>query len=314
MSDVLIRDIAPRLTFQAQPGTTNQKIELVNRLVATGIKAVEVSSFVRADRVPGLADAEEVFSAIDRPAGVSFECCVGNVSGVERAIGSRVNRAWFLLSADESFASNNIGRSIDESYRTLANAAEAANGTSTEVGTYLIAAWGGPTGLARRPSDLEPMWRRLVDIGVTQWILADSCGYASPRQARETVEAALQHVPAESITIQVHDARGMGLAVIAELLDLGIRNFDTSLTGAGGHPAMPGARVGGVCTEDAVQMIELLGYETGIDVPALIGHADWFADVLGSGAYGFVRHAGAVPQHEGESDPLFSGFRWASGS
>nr|WP_208949292.1 hypothetical protein [Streptomyces violaceusniger] len=156
-------------------------------------------------------------------------------------------------------------------------------------------AWGGPTGPARSGADLEPLARLLLDIGVDHWILADSVGYAAPPQIRELVTAALAHVPADRLTVQIHDGRGMGLAALLPLLELGVRTLDTSLAGSGGHPAMPGTHGGGVCTEDAVRLLELAGVRTGIGLTRLIDAANWPAEEVGAPGKGFVRHTGPVP-------------------
>ncbi|WP_245787198.1 pyruvate carboxyltransferase [Amycolatopsis saalfeldensis] len=292
---VHIREIAPRLAFQDHPVPTEVKIELLRRLLDAGIRAFELSSFVRPDLIPGLADAEAVFANVPRVPGLSLGCCVGNTRGLARAVDAGASTAAFLLSADEEFARANIGRSTGESLAELERMAAFAADRGIVLGTYVIFAWGGPTGPGRSAEDLEPLARRLLEIGVDHWILADSAGYAAPPQIRELVTAALAHVPAENLTVQVHDDRGLGLAALLPLLDLGVRHLDTALAGSGGHPAISGRRGGGLCTEDAVQLLELSGVGTGIDLPRLIEAANWLATEIGVPGKGFVRHAGAVP-------------------
>jgi hydroxymethylglutaryl-CoA lyase len=303
-----LRDVSPRLALQAHVVPTEVKVELVDRLTAAGISAVEVSSFVRPDFVPGLADAAEVFARVRRPEGVSLECCVASESGLRRAVDAGADVAWFLLSADEGFSLANTGRSVGDSLGVLARLAEVAAGSPTRLGTYVIAAWGGPAGPPRGPSELTPLLRRLTGLGVTRWILADSCGYASPRQAVELVTAAAGLVALEELTVQVHDSRGMGLADLAALAGLGVRRFDSALAGSGAHPGAPGAPVGGVCTEDAAQMLELMGYPTGADLQALTDAANWLAGVLGGAAKGFTRHAGILTPAGVRGGP--TGFAW----
>jgi len=295
LTDVRIRDISPRLIFQAQPASTAEKVELVDRLTAAGVTAVEVSSFVRPDYVPGLADAAEVFAQVQRREGVSLDCCVGNLTGLRRAMEAGAHAAWFLLSVDEGFSKANTGRSTEDSLVALEHMRKQAEGSGTRLGTYLIFAWGGPIAPPRRPDDLQPLIDRLLDMGVDDWILADSCGYASPRQINEIVSSTAARNSMASLTVQVHDSRGMGVADTIELARMGLRNIDTSLTGAGGHPAAPGAPVGGVCTEDAVQALELMGFDTGIDLDALIDTANWLDGILGGKEKGYVRRTGAVP-------------------
>jgi hydroxymethylglutaryl-CoA lyase len=306
-----IREIAPRLAFQAHPAPTARKVELISRLIAARVPAIEVSSFVRPDLIPGLADAAEVFARAERAPGVSLECCVGNTRGLDRAAAAGADAAWFLLSADDRFARDNTGRTTEESLRELERMRARADTAGTGLGTYLIFAWGGPAGPPRGPEELQPLARRLVEIGVTRWILADSSGYAAPPQIRELVQAAAAFIPLDHITVQVHDSRGMGLANVVELARLGVTNIDTSLAGSGGHPAMSGMQGGGVCTEDAVQLLDRLGLATGIDLPALIDTANWLAGDVGVPAKGFVRTAGPVPTAAGRQ-PAGSSFSWRS--
>ena len=197
---------------------------------------------MRPDLVPGLADAADVLAKVTRRDGVSLECCVVGAGGLRRAIDAGADAALFLLSADEGFSQFNSGRSIDESLDALAAMRTLAEGASTELGTYVIFARGGPVGPSRRPQDLDGLLRRLLDLVVDRWVLADSGGYAAPRQIADTVQFAASLNSMEAITVQVHDSRGMGLADVAELARIGATNIDTSITGAGGHPLAPGRR------------------------------------------------------------------------
>lgn len=295
MAKVRIRDVSPRLALQAHPVDTAIKVELIDRLTDAGVPAIEVSSFVNPKLVPGLADAAEVFKQVLRRPGVSFECCVANVTGIRRAIDAGADAAWFLLSADEEFSQMNTGRSIDQSLSELDAMQAVATGSGTRLGTYIIAAFGGPVGVARGPEDVRPVAERIVAMGIQDWIIADSCGYAAPPQIREMVAFASDLVGEERLTFQVHDSRGMGVANVAELARLGVVNIDTALAGSGAHPASPGLLVGGTCTEDAVQLLELMGFDTGIDLIALIDAANWFDGVVGGTGMGFVRRSGRVP-------------------
>lgn len=294
MSGLVIRDIAPRLAFQAHTVETTVKVELVDRLTAAGIRAVEVSSFVNPKLVPGVADAADVFARVRRPAGVSMECCVANLKGLERAIDAGADTAWFLLAVDDGFSRLNTGRGIDESLAELERMQAVAQGSATKLGSYFIHAFGGPVGPARTFADLQSLAERLLAIDVRDWILADSNGYAAPSQMQATVGWAAGLVGIDRLKVQVHDSRGMGLANVAELARMGLTGIDLALAGSGGHPAAPDALVGGTCTEDAVQMLELMGVETGVDLQALVKAANWLAGVL-DGAMGFVRRTGPVP-------------------
>ncbi len=295
MPAVRIRDIAPRLAFQARLVETSVKVELVDRLTAAGITAVEVSSFVNPKLVPGVADAAEVFARVRRAPGISLECCVANLTGIKRAIDAGAHAAWFLLAVDDAFSRLNTGRGIEESLAELERMRVAADGSGTQLGTYLIHAFGGPVGTPRGPAELRALLERLVGMGLQDWILADSNGYAAPPQMRAMVGFAAGYVGQDRLRVQVHDSRGMGLANLAELSRMGVAGIDTALAGSGGHPAAPDALVGGTCTEDAVQMLELMGADTGADLQALIEAANWLDGVLGGTGLGFVRRTGRVP-------------------
>lgn len=311
MTDIRIRDIAPRLAGQAYPIATDDKIRLIDEITEAGVPAVEVTSFVRSDLIPGLADADEVFSRIKRRPNVSLECCVGNERGLVRAIDAGADAAWFLLSADETFAQNNIGRSTEQSLRELERMQELAESASITLGTYIIFAWGGPASPPRRAADLKDLTDRLRSIDVREWILADSSGYASPTAVRELAGFAISELGgSETLTVQIHDGRGMGLANIMELAKLGITRIDTALAGSGGHPAMAKTPGAGVCTEDALQLLQLEGYTTGIDLPDLISTANWCADTLRIPSNGFVRHAGPVPVHRPDRSYEPIEFEW----
>ena len=294
MSALRLRDIAPRLAFQAHQVDTAVKVELVDRLTAAGIGAVEVSSFVNPKLVPGVADAAEVFARVKRPAGSSMECCVANERGLRQAIDAGADVAWFLLAVDDGFSRLNTGRGIEESLVELERMRRVAEGSGTTLGSYFIHAFGGPVAPARTPADLQGLADRLMAIDVRDWILADSNGYAGPAQMRATVEWAAGLVGIDRLRVQVHDSRGMGLVNVAELARMGFAGIDLALAGSGGHPAAPDALVGGTCTEDAVQLLELMGVDTGVDLAALVEAANWLAGVLG-GAMGFVRRTGPVP-------------------
>ena len=307
--DVRVRDVAPRLAFQAFGASTEAKVEAIDRLTDAGVGAVEVSSFMRPDLIPGLADAEEVFARIRRPAGVSFECCIGNARGLERAVAAGSDVAWFLLSIDDGFALDNIGRSTEDSLAELARLRAQAESLPITLGTYVIFAWGGPTGPPRPPGAVLDLGRRLLDIGVPDWVLADSIGYAGPDQVRETLEAVAVLNGLERLRLQIHDARGMGLANVLEAVRLGVTRIDTSLGGSGAHPALRSFRGSGVCTEDVVQLLERCHITTGVNLQALLSVSRWFGDTVGVPCTGFTRNAGMVPA--AHSAAPRASFTWA---
>lgn len=294
---VRLREIAPRLACQAHPVPTTAKIELVERLVDAGVREFELSSFVRPDLVPGLADAREVFAHFrDRP-GLTLDCCIGNEHGLRAAAAAGAHRATFLLSADEGFARANTGRPVAATLDQLEGLVTTAAGLGIELASYVIFAWGGPTGPARSVEDIAPLTRRMAEAGVGRCVLADSSGYAAPPQIRALVEATAAYFPLDRVTVQIHDDRGLGVADVLELATLGVGTIDAALGGSGGHPAFPDGRGGGVCTEDAAQALELAGYDTGLDLAALSETSAWLA-TLGVPTPGALRRVGPVPRPE----------------
>jgi len=209
-----------------------------------------------------------------------------------------------MLSMDEAFSQQNIGRSVDQSIAALAAIREHADGSGVAIGTYVIGAFGGPTGPARDSGQLGAFLDRLVSVGVDRWIIADSFGYAGPLQVRHVFRDIAERASGTDVTLQIHDSRGMGLAGVAEFLAAGFSRVDGALAGSGAHPAMPGARVGGVCTEDLVQMLHLMDVVTGIDLESLIESANWLTALLGEPGGGFVRHSGPVPDGRPGSRPV----------
>jgi hydroxymethylglutaryl-CoA lyase len=303
VSAVRIRDVSPRLALQACNVSTSRKVELIERLIAAGIRAIEVSSFVNPKLVPGLADAERVFAQIPRRAEISLECCVGNRRGLARAIDAGADAAWFLLAADAAFSLANIGMSIDASLEELKAMRALAEAHGIRLGTYIIATWGGPIGRSRQPRDLESLFKRLVEIGVREWILADSFGYAGPIQMRDMIDFASGFIDRQEMIVQIHDSRGLGLANAVELVAQGVSQIDAALAGSGSHPALPPEQqVGGLCIEDLVQMLDLMGINTGIDLPRLIETANWLEEIVGIPGRGFVRRVGSVPMTDPAAD------------
>ncbi|MER5908909.1 pyruvate carboxyltransferase [Streptomyces sp. NPDC001982] len=287
---VSIRDVTPRLLFQAVPAETGVKVELVNRLVDAGLRNVEVSSFVSRDRVPLLADAENVFTGIDRVEGVSYECCVASSEGVRRASDAGVSKAWYLLSLDQEFGRQNAGRGTAADLDRLAEIVELALDLKVNLGTYIIGSFGGPGGIVSTTA-FDRFLTQLEQAGAGEWIVADSFGFASPNDVAARLPHVLSRKPQGLVRLQIHDTQGMGLANVAAALRLGVRGFDVSVAGTGGHPMIADTNLGAVCSEDLVNMMRLMGYETGIDLPKLLDIANWLASLDGVDARGFVRRS-----------------------
>ena len=277
VSGLRIREISPRLGLQSHLVETSQKVELVQRLIAAGLKAVEVSSFVSPRLVPGLADAEEVFSRVGRPQGVSLECCVGNVTGLKRAIEAGADAALVPAGHRRGVLrrATPAARSPTRC-RSSSGCAASPRGPARGLGTYMIAAWGGPAGLARTPADLQPLADRLLAIDVRDWILADSCGYAAaaadPRDGAVGRAADRDRAPGGA---RCTTAAAWASATWLNSPGWAWRTSTCRWPAPARTRPRRGLRPGASAPRDAVQMLELMGFETGLDLSALIDTANW---------------------------------------
>ncbi|MBM2809914.1 MAG: hydroxymethylglutaryl-CoA lyase [Chloroflexi bacterium] len=267
----LITDVSPRDGLQSEGASipTDDKVRLINALAHTGIRRIEVTSFVHPKIVPSMADADEVFRRIERVAGVSYQALVPNVRGADRAIAAGADELNVVLSTTEGFNLRNLNMTVAESIETFRAVAEVARaaGLRAEVGLSVVfgCPYDGPVGL-REVLDVTD---RLIEAGAEEILFADTIGVANPRQVTETVESIRARWPKLNIGLHFHDTRGLGIANVLSGLEAGVNRFDASVAGIGACPFAPGA-TGNVCTEDTVHMLESMGVNTGIDLEALI--------------------------------------------
>jgi len=295
---VRIREVGPRDGFQNEPETiaAHDKVRLIDQLGRTGLRRIEVTSFVRADVIPQLADAAEVLAAIDLPDDVSVSVLIPNERGLERALElrERFHEVNVFLSASETHNRKNVNRSIAESLegvsRVLARAREAGLRCEGVIST----AFGCPYEGFVRPERVAEIARALVDAGAEEIGFGDTTGMANPRQVGELFprwrDALGERV---ELTAHFHNTRGQGLANALAALQAGVDSFESSFGELGGCPVPPGA-TGNVATEDLVSMFEEMGIATGIDLPALVAAAGMAADVLGRPLGSHVLVAGPV--------------------
>lgn len=307
---IRVRDITLRLAFMDTFVSTDVKVALANRIVHSGIPAIELSSFVSAEYVPGLADAELVFAKVDRVPGVSYECCVASMRGLRRAIDAGVDTAWFLFGASDFLNERNIGRNMAGALDLVAELASVADSARLKFGSYLIGSFGDPWSGPRGIPTTASFFATLKDRGAGSVIVADSFGFASPRSTVDLLECAASVFEIDDVNLQVHDSRGMGIANAHSALAAGFQNVDASLAGSGSHPAMGELQVGGISTEDLVQYAQLEGLAENIDLSELIAAANDMAALRPDLARGFVRHVGAVPRKAEDATSRVPDFSW----
>lgn len=268
---VTIVEVGPRdgLQNEAAPVTAADKVELVNRLSAAGLPAIEVSAFVSPRWVPQMADAEDVFAGIERRAGTRYAALVPNLQGLERARAAGVDEIAVFAAASELFSRRNINQTIDESLTTYRAVCARAIELGLRVRGYVSTAFGCPFEGHVPPARVADVSEALVAMGVFQVAVSDTIGVAHPGQVPAVLSAIGARVPIERIALHFHDTRGMAIANILTALDHGVATFDASAGGLGGCPYAPGA-TGNVATEDLVYLLDGLGIRTGVDLAGLV--------------------------------------------
>jgi isopropylmalate/homocitrate/citramalate synthase len=283
---VTICDVGPRDGLQNEEQTLKPSVraELVNRLAAAGLPKVEAVSFVSPERVPQMAGAEEVVAGIDRRDGVAYSGLVLNEKGYERFAATGLDELHFTLAATEAFNRRNANRSVDESVEELARIR-----TDSPVSVSISVSFGCPFEGEVDPQDVLRLAERVTEAGADEVLFADTIGVAVPRQVRELLGGASGlGVP---VGLHLHDTRNTALANAYAALEAGATVFEASVGGLGGCPFAPRA-TGNVATEDLVYLLHGEGLETGIDLEALVGVAEWLEDVLGRPLPGRVYRAG----------------------
>jgi isopropylmalate/homocitrate/citramalate synthase len=283
---VTICDVGPRDGLQNEEQTLEPSVraELVNRLAAAGLPKVEAVSFVGAERVPQMAGAEEVVAGIDRRDGVAYAGLVLNEKGYERFAATGLDELHFTLAATEAFNRRNANRSIDESVEELGRIR-----TDSPVSVSLSVSFGCPFEGEVDPQKVLRLAERVTEAGADEVLFADTIGVGVPRQVRELLGGASGlGVP---VGLHLHDTRNTALANAYAALEAGATVFEASVGGLGGCPFAPRA-TGNVATEDLVYLFHGEGLETGIDLDALVGAAEWLEGVLGQPLPGRVYRAG----------------------
>ena len=294
---VAIREVGPRDGFQNEPEViaTDDKVRLVEMLARTGLRRLEVTSFVRADVIPQLADGPELLQRADIPDEVAVTVLVPNERGLENAleVRDRFQEVNLFLSASETHNKKNVNRSIEESLAGLERVISRARDEGLRCEGVISVAFGCPyEGEVPRDRVLA-IARRLVDAGCEEVAFGDTTGMANPAQVGEFFEGL--DLGAQ-LTAHFHNTRGQGLANVLAALGAGVRSFESSFGELGGCPVPKGA-TGNIASEDLVSMLHEMGYETGIDLDKLVACAREAQALLGRPLGSHVLTAGPVDWH-----------------
>jgi hydroxymethylglutaryl-CoA lyase len=299
---VRIREVGPRDGFQNEPEViaTEDKIRLINLLAATGLGRIEVTSFVRSDVIPQLADADEVLDGIDRPEGVSYSVLIPNRRGLDRALErrDRFDETNFFLSASETHNRKNVNRSVEESISGLEETIPVATEAGLRCEGVISTSFGCPYEGDVPVENVLRLALRLARAGCVEVGFGDTTGMANPLQVRRVFAEVQERFTAEGLgeielTAHFHDTRGQGLANVLAALEEGVDSFESSFGELGGCPVPAGA-TGNIASEDLISMLGEMGIETGIDLPKLIEASAEAQKVLGRPLGSHVLKAGPV--------------------
>jgi hydroxymethylglutaryl-CoA lyase len=281
--EVEIYEVSPRDGLQNESAVVPvaTKLELIERLLGAGLRDVEVTSLVRPDWVPQLADAEELLSRLERPEATRLTVLVPNPRGLERAIAASVRDIAVFASATESFAMANLHRSRAESMAIFAEVAKLALGCEMSVRGYVSMCFGDPDEGDVAVGDVVGVVSELFEMGCSKVSIADTIGVAGPGQVHEVIGAIRDAgIETSDLAVHFHDTYGQALANTLAALSAGVRTVDSSAGGLGGCPYAKSA-TGNLATEDLVFMLEGLGIHTGVDLGALVETSTWMAAQLG---------------------------------
>jgi hydroxymethylglutaryl-CoA lyase len=286
--------VVARDGFQIEPNfiPTDDKVALIDALSQCGFAKIEVTSFTSPKAIPMLRDAEEVMRRIQRVQGVEYTVLVPNLRGAERAFESRADEFNLVMSTSETHNRANLRMDREKSIAALTEVIRFVDGR-TPINVSLSTAFGCPMEGDVPQSEVEQYVQRFADLGVRGISICDTTGMAHPAQVSKMAEDLLRKCDSVQLTFHFHNTRGMGLANILAAVQSGITRFDGSLGGLGGCPYAPGAS-GNISSEDAIHMLDAMGYETGIDLDALLRIAKQLPQIVGHGVPGQVVKAGRI--------------------
>jgi hydroxymethylglutaryl-CoA lyase len=279
---VTLYEVGPRdgLQNESRPVPTADKVAFIDGLARTGLKHIEITSFVNPKWIPQLADAAQVAREVKRHDGVIFSCLVPNKKGLEGALAAGMREVAVFLSASETHNKKNVNKTIAETLTAFEEVIAPAKEAGARVRAYVSTVFGCPYEGDVDPERVVALVGELRSRGVYQISLGDTIGVATPLQVQSVIEKVLAVAPLEEIALHFHDTRGTALANVLVGLGLGITTIDSAIGGLGGCPYAPGA-AGNLATEDLVYMLHGMGVETGVDLDALVAVSQSVAAMVG---------------------------------
>ncbi|MDH5285034.1 MAG: hydroxymethylglutaryl-CoA lyase [Betaproteobacteria bacterium] len=290
---VTVTEVGTRDGFQAEPVfiPTAIKAEVIDALIGAGVRHVEATSFVSPRAVPQLADAHEVLALLQRRAEAHVAALVPNARGAERALGAGVEEMVCFVSASETHNGKNLNATIAQSLANVGEVAQVAAGRPVALRGAVACAFGCPFEGDVAVGAVLRIAEAYAALGIDRLTLGDTTGMATPPIVTRVLQALGERLPRMRVALHFHNTRGAGLANVLVGLDLGVREFESSIGGLGGCPFAPGA-TGNVCTEDLVYLLEESGFDTGVDLDALIRVAQRVEAIVGRALPGQVMKAG----------------------
>lgn len=279
---VRIVEVGPRDGLQNEPTIlpAATKIELINALSETGLRTIEVTSFVSAKWVPQMGDNSEVLRGINKVPGISYPVLTPNLKGFEAAIAAGAEEVAVFGAASESFTKKNVNCSIEESLTRFQDVMDAAKKAQVKVRGYVSTVVGCPYEGKIKPSAVVRVVDKLLEMGCYEISLGDTIGVGTPGSFTEMLREVTRIAPVNMLAVHCHDTYGQALPNILTSLDFGIAVVDASVSGLGGCPYARGAS-GNAATEDVVYMLHGLGVETGVDLPRLVNVGKFISEKLG---------------------------------
>ena len=294
MKRLYFNEVVTRDGFQMESEfvPTDAKVALIDTLSACGYAKIEVTSFVSPKAIPMLRDADEVMGSIQRLPGVEYTVLVPNLRGAERAFEAKADELNLVMSMSQSHNQANLRMSMENSFAALSDIIRRAEGLAA-VNVSLSCAFGCPMEGDVPEAVVLDHAQRFADAGVRGLTICDTTGMAHPGQVQRMAEVLQQRFEQLQLTMHFHNTRGMGLANVLAAAQSSITRFDGSLGGLGGCPYAPGAS-GNVCSEDAIHMLDAMGYNTGMDVDRLLKLARQLPQIVGHAVPGQAAKAGRI--------------------
>ena len=292
MTRIYFNDVVTRDGFQIEPNfiATDDKVRLIDELSQCGFAKIEVTSFTSPKAIPMLRDAEEVMGRIKRVPSVEYTVLVPNLRGAERAFESKADEFNLVMSTSETHNLANLRMTREKSFAGLAEVIKYVDGR-TPINVSLSTSFGCPMEGDVPQKVIEGFAQRFADLGVRGLTICDTTGMANPAQVISMSESMQKLFPEMQVTMHFHNTRGMGLANVLAAVQSGITRFDGSLGGLGGCPYAPGAS-GNISSEDAIHMLDAMGYDTGMNIPNLLAIARELPAIVGHTVPGQVAKAG----------------------